>query len=81
LLAEINNAKLAKMIYVCLELLDGVGSGNDKITRGEGTTAVSIGVRRSLSDGEIAGLLAEWLAIPAVDCGTLEEEIAYESGR
>lgn len=45
------------------QLLDGVGTGETYILHGK--TAVH--VRRSLSPTEIAGLSAEWLAIPAVD--------------
>lgn len=49
-------------------LLRGVGTGPDFRKNGQ----VSIHLRRSLSDAEIAGLDPAWLAIPAVDLSSAD---------
>lgn len=54
---------LDKAFELAEDLLFGVGSGEWYRKLGD----VAIHLRRRLSDEEIAGLPAEWLAIPAID--------------
>jgi len=62
-----------RMFGVALELLEGVGIAETTermVSRG---LRAAEHVRRALTDAEVTGLPAAWLAIPAVDPGTIEE--------
>jgi hypothetical protein len=52
------------------DLLGGVGDGGDYWTPGEW----AYHLRRRLSDAEIARIPAAWLALPAIDGGSPDEE-------
>jgi hypothetical protein len=56
-------AQVQRLIDEGMRLLDGVGMGQTFIKRGGNC----VHVRRQLSEGELALLSAEWLAIPPVD--------------
>lgn len=51
-------------------LLAGVGQGPDKFHRGR----IAFHLRRSLTNDELARIDQAWLALPAIDGGTEDEE-------